>query len=107
MFRETGSKATTCRSSLLPEEHPVRPMMHRLRQFISRRAGLVFFLAFAFPASLCAQGSWTFLGPLNVAARVTMIAADPRSDSVLYVVTPGGGISKTSDGGLSWTAITD
>jgi len=36
-----------------------------------------------------------------------MLAADPRSDSVLYVVAPGGGVWKTIEGGSSWTPLTD
>ena len=61
------------------------------------------------PQSLHAQSqvSWNFLGPLGAPARVVMVAADPRTDSVLYVVAPGGGIWKTVDSGSSWTPITD
>src|SRR5437588_3031567 len=57
--------------------------------------------------SLHAQVPWNFLGPAGAPARVVMLAADPRSDSVLYVVAPGGGVWKTADGGSSWTPLTD
>src|SRR2546422_8791543 len=82
-------------------------MMHRLRQFTSRRAGLFLYLTLVFQPSRFAHGSWTFLGPAGVASRVVMIAQDPRKDSTLYVVAPGSGISKTLDGGNSWAPITD
>ena len=36
-----------------------------------------------------------------------MLTADPRTDSVLYAVAPGAGIWKTTDGGQSWTPISD
>src|SRR5881397_612040 len=40
MSQETGLKVTTCRSSSVPEEQPVRPMTHPLRQCISVGEGL-------------------------------------------------------------------
>src|SRR5579862_4580746 len=82
--------------------------MHRLRQFIRLFAVLVCGWLVS-PGSLQAQSqvSWNFLGPFGAPARVVMIAADPRTDSVLYAVAPGGGVWKTSDGGNSWATLTD
>src|SRR5689334_2246828 len=117
MFPGTGSEETACRSSSLPEEYPVRPLTHRLRQFIKGRVLLCRFAAHLFWILLClclglveslhAQVPWNYLGPAGAPARVVMLAADPRSDSVLYAVTPGGGLWKTTEGGSSWTALTD
>jgi uncharacterized protein (TIGR03437 family) len=85
----------------------VQPMMHRLRQFISRYGPFLLSLVAVFPASLQAQTSWNFLGPAGVPSRVVMVAVDPRNDSTIYVVASGGGISKTSDSGANWTPLTD
>jgi uncharacterized protein (TIGR03437 family) len=85
--------------------------MHRLRQFISwkRFALIALCLGIGLPESSNAQSqvSWNFLGPFGAPARVVMIAADPRTDSVLYVVAPGGGVWKTTDSAQSWTALSD
>ena len=89
----------------------MRPLTHRLRQFIRSRSGLIHLfwvlLGLALAQPLPAQVPWNFLGPAGAPARVVMLAADPRSDSVLYVVAPGGGVWKTTEGGGSWTPLTD
>lgn len=46
--------------------------------------------------------TWNFAGPLRAPARILALAAIPRSDSVIYVAAPGGGIWKTQDGAQSW-----
>ena len=61
-------------------------------------------------------GAWTSLGPKpitqngtygNVSGRVSAIAVDPNNHSVIYAGTAGGGVWKTSDGGVTWTPLTD
>src|SRR5262249_52480250 len=59
------------------------------------------------PISAQSQISWNFVGPFAPPTRVVMVAADPRTDSVLYVVAPGGGVWKSTDGGMNWLAISD
>lgn len=63
---------------------------------------------------------WEFVGPKNIqppfsfgfgqgkiAGRVSSAAFDPLDDQKLYVATPGGGLFKTVDGGLTWMSLSD
>jgi len=59
-----------------------------------------------------AQSSWTSLGPTsigpgNYVGRVNRLAIDPRNPNTLYIAAAGGGAWKTTDGGGSWTPLTD
>ena len=87
------------------------PTMHRSRQSIRASAFLLVTLCLWIgqPRALLAQSqlSWNFAGPFSPPARVVMIAADPRTDSTLYAVAPGGGVWKTTDGAMDWVAVTD
>ena len=69
------------------------------------------------PASL-SMSNWTALGPAPitngqrpgggpVSGRIAGIAADPGNANNIYVAPAGGGVWKTTDGGSSWTALTD
>src|SRR5438132_12064752 len=139
MFPATGRRETAFRSSSLPEEHPVRPMTHPLRQFIRAakriadsaapflsprsacaaraeeesllrtlaRICVIIALAFVEPAYAQLPATWSFVGPLGAPARVVKLAADPRNDSTIYLLAPGGGAWKTQDGGAFWAPITD
>jgi hypothetical protein len=65
--------------------------------------------------------SWTLIGPqptnpnLNfsfdgaptVSGRVTALAVDPTNSSVVYLGAAEGGVWKTTNGGMSWTPLTD
>jgi photosystem II stability/assembly factor-like uncharacterized protein len=51
--------------------------------------------------------SWHNLGPTNFAGRVSALAVDPTSSSVIYRGTAGGGLWKSTDGGTTWTPLTD
>lgn len=65
-------------------------------------------------------GKWKFNGPNNLntpyrtyfglrpsSGRVSAIAYHPTNPSIIYVGSPRGGVLKTTDGGLNWTALGD
>lgn len=73
-------------------------------------AWLCLWVAVAFPqlGSAQSQVSWNFAGPpAGTPARIRALGVDPRSDSVLYLAAPGGGIWKTEDGGGTWISKID
>ena len=67
------------------------------------------------------SSSWTLIGPqptipnLNfsfdgaptVSGRVTALAVDPTNPSIVYLGAAEGGVWKTTNGGTSWTPLTD
>lgn len=63
-----------------------------------------------------ANGSWHFAGPdssinnnpsasLNGLGRIDRIAFHPDNPNIIYAGTPAGGLWKTSNGGITWTAL--
>ncbi len=63
-----------------------------------------------------ANGYWTSLGPTDFTwgngwnggvGRLNCIAFHPSNSSIFWVGAPAGGLWKTSNGGTSWTPITD
>ncbi len=57
---------------------------------------------------------WTALGPAPINAqgnantgRVSAVAAHPTDVNTIYISTASSGVWKTTDGGTSWTALTD
>ena len=54
--------------------------------------------------------NWTSMGPSSSAAgigRVNCIAVDPNNSNTIFVGVPTGGLWKTTNGGTSWTPLTD
>jgi photosystem II stability/assembly factor-like uncharacterized protein len=59
--------------------------------------------------------NWTSLGPapevgpgaLAVSGRVDGIATDPTNPNIIYVATASGGVWKTTNSGVTWSALTD
>jgi photosystem II stability/assembly factor-like uncharacterized protein len=49
---------------------------------------------------------WRLIGP-HRAGRVTAVAGIPDRPAVYYMATPGGGVWKTTDGGLVWEPVFD
>ncbi len=47
------------------------------------------------------------LGPSQISGRVNGIAVDPNNSNVIYIATAGGGVWKTTDGGVSWVPLSD
>lgn len=61
------------------------------------------------------QGQWKLIGPQPIglsagyiaSGRVSAIAVDPRNNDVAYAGGAAGGVWKTTDGGTTWTPLTD
>src|SRR5687767_1882168 len=53
------------------------------------------------------RNTWFSLGPANFAGRVLSLEFDPNDSSTLYTGTAGGGLWKSTDGGLNWAPLTD
>src|SRR5579872_647399 len=59
--------------------------------------------------------NWTLIGPKptgggtnNITAgRINAIAIDPRDNNTVYIGAAEGGVWKTTDGGATWTPLTD
>lgn len=65
------------------------------------------------PAAKASLGSWVSMGP-NLTdggyagiGRVNCVAFHPTDNNTLWVGTPSGGLWKTTDGGSTWTVLTD
>jgi PKD repeat protein len=57
-------------------------------------------------------GTWSFVGPIGApqnggAGRLNCVKVDPTNPAIIYVGAPCGGLWKTTDGGLTWTCLTD
>ena len=57
--------------------------------------------------------SWTAIGPAPLDAgesesgRIAGIAAHPSDANTIYIAAAGGGVWKTTNGGSTWTPLTD
>src|SRR6266446_1679041 len=72
--------------------------------------------AFDDPYAASSSTRWTLIGPEptsthysspTVAGRVAALAVDPTNANVVYAGAAGGGVWKTTDGGVHWTPLTD
>ena len=94
-----------CKQTLVRKQRTRRPP--------GRRTTLLLWLCLWPGAGFSQSGSaqsqivWTYAGPVGAPDRVLALAADPRSDSVLYLAAPGGGVWKTQDGGGTWVPQID
>ncbi len=50
---------------------------------------------------------WVSLGPTNGAGRFTRLAPHPTVDGTVLAGAAGGGVWRTTDGGSTWTPLTD
>jgi hypothetical protein len=53
------------------------------------------------------RSSWFSLGPVNFGGRMLSVDFDANDPSTVYAGAAGGGVFKSTDAGLSWTAIAD
>jgi hypothetical protein len=51
-----------------------------------------------------AGGSWEYTGANNIGGRVTDVVVDPTQANTIYVSSAGGGVWKSTDAGLTYTA---
>jgi photosystem II stability/assembly factor-like uncharacterized protein len=63
-------------------------------------------IAQQFDAKLYSGMQWRLIGPFR-AGRVTAVAGIPGDVTTYYMGTPGGGVWKTTDGGIVWKPIFD
>jgi hypothetical protein len=54
-----------------------------------------------------ALGTWVPLGPGNIGGRTRALVVHPDQPEIIYSGGVSGGVWKTTDGGQSWTPITD
>jgi hypothetical protein len=70
------------------------------------------------PSLNLSSAAWTPIGPAPIAlggvpgsqpvsGRIAAIATDPTNANIIYVAAWGGGVWKTTDGGTTWTPLTD
>jgi photosystem II stability/assembly factor-like uncharacterized protein len=52
-------------------------------------------------------GAWRSLGPGNIGGRIRSILVHPTDANRLWVGSVGGGLWRTTDGGLTWAAVDD
>ncbi|HEX7153825.1 MAG TPA: hypothetical protein VF618_20215 [Thermoanaerobaculia bacterium] len=52
-------------------------------------------------------GTWQYLGPGNIGGRTRVLVIDHSDNNVMYAGAVSGGIFKTTNGAVSWTAIGD
>jgi photosystem II stability/assembly factor-like uncharacterized protein len=50
---------------------------------------------------------WNYEGPHNIGGRITCIAIHPTDNRIMYIGTPGAGIYKTTNAGITWSPIFD
>ncbi|MFZ1729937.1 MAG: T9SS type A sorting domain-containing protein [Bacteroidota bacterium] len=50
---------------------------------------------------------WSFVGPNTIAGRIRVVKYHPTNGNIVYAGAASGGLFKSTNGGLSWTAKTD
>ncbi len=58
-------------------------------------------------AHLTPRATWFSLGPTNLGGRILAMDFDPTNANVCYVGAANGGVWKTTNGGASWTPMSD
>ncbi len=50
---------------------------------------------------------WKCIGPWDIAGRVRSLAINPKNDNIIYIAAASGGIWKSTNKGVSWSALFD
>ncbi len=53
------------------------------------------------------SSAWTFAGPNTIGGRVRVVKYHPTNPNIMYAGSASGGLFKSTNGGGSWTAMTD
>ena len=53
------------------------------------------------------KDNWTELGPGNIGGRTRAIYIHPTDTNIIFIGSVGGGIWKSTDGGVSWSVVND
>jgi photosystem II stability/assembly factor-like uncharacterized protein len=72
------------------------------REMAARRTTRTSVRALALP-----DATWTRIGPASAPGRITSLAPHPSDPKIAYAGAAGGGVFRTTDGGASWTPLTD
>lgn len=94
---------------------PAAMRLQALRQLQRMRDAEQFIAPAASTAAALSSANWTSIGPLastnpwwgTNSGRILALAVDPTNSNVVYAGSDGGGVWKTSNGGLSWIPRTD
>lgn len=104
--RAEGEEAIEWRLMRMRDEYgqvPDGALMRATKQMDAMRAAQARQSRFS-AASLI---GWTSLGPTNVGGRVRSIAIHPNDANTIFAGSVGGGIWKTTNGGVNWSPVND
>ncbi len=83
-----------------------RERMKQMRVFSSEANRFVPRSEQAAPEALLG-GAWTNLGPGNIGGRTRALLINPANPSMVYAAGVAGGVWRSTDGGVNWTALGD
>jgi len=93
----------------LPVERYLRARQaaHRMRTYSIARRNFVSHLQPHESTQQAATGNWIPLGPGNIGGRTRALAIHPITPTTMYAASSGGGVWKTTDGGATWSPLSD
>lgn len=84
-----------------------RIALERMKQMPHYSTKLRSYLSASAPIPATNVGSWSFLGPDNMGGRTRALVIDPTNPNVLYAGAAAGGIWKSTNAGVTWSALGD
>lgn len=102
-------KRTPKNMSGIPTERyaMARKQMEQMRSYSSRLDRFIAPRTSKAAPELLFGGAWTPLGPGNIGGRTRAILINPANPNMVYAAGAAGGIWRSTDGGLNWTAMGD